>query len=110
VDQIKKLKSNNIKIGSQVDQIKKLKSNNIKNGSQVDQIKKLKSNNIKNLNPRWIKYEEDLLDGAARWGRAHISSLSFHSVINVRIVLEHCKRASAPERRRKPERLYTEEK
>ena len=40
---------------------------------------------------RWIKYEEDLLDGAGRWGRAHISSLSFHSVINVRLVLEHCK-------------------
>ena len=39
---------------------------------------------------RWIKYEEDLLDGAGRWGRAHISSLSFHSVINVRLVLEHC--------------------
>ena len=40
---------------------------------------------------RWIKYEEDLLDGAGRWGRAHISSLSFHSVINLRLVLESCK-------------------
>ena len=40
---------------------------------------------------RWIKFEEHLLDGADRWGRAHIASLSFHSVINLRLVLEECK-------------------
>jgi hypothetical protein len=40
---------------------------------------------------RWIKFEEDLLEGAERWGRPHISSLTFHSVINLRLVLEHCK-------------------
>ncbi len=43
------------------------------------------------FNPRWIKYEEDLLDGADRWGRAHIASLSFHSVINLRLALENSK-------------------
>jgi hypothetical protein len=40
---------------------------------------------------RWIKFEEDLLEGADRWGRAHISSLTFHSLINLRLVLERCK-------------------
>ena len=40
---------------------------------------------------RWIKFEEHLMDGADRWGRAHIASLSFHSVINLRLVLEECK-------------------
>ncbi len=43
------------------------------------------------VNSRWIKYEEDLLDGADRWGRAHIASLSFHSVINLRLALENSK-------------------
>lgn len=40
---------------------------------------------------RWIKFEEDLLEGAERWGRAHISSLTFHSLINLRMVLERSK-------------------
>eukprot|EP00095_Tigriopus_kingsejongensis_P009937 maker-scaffold1000_size72005-snap-gene-0.9 protein:Tk09937 transcript:maker-scaffold1000_size72005-snap-gene-0.9-mRNA-1 annotation:"anion exchange" len=39
---------------------------------------------------RWIKYEEDREEGAERWGKAHISSLSFHSLINLRITLEGC--------------------
>jgi len=37
---------------------------------------------------RWIKYEEAREEGAERWGRAHISSLSFHSLINLRLCLE----------------------
>ena len=37
---------------------------------------------------RWIKYEEDREEGAERWGKAHISSLSFHSLINLRLCLE----------------------
>ena len=41
---------------------------------------------------RWIKYEENLLEGAERWGKPHIASLSFHSVINLRQVIEEqCK-------------------
>ena len=40
---------------------------------------------------RWIKFEEDLLEGAERWGRPHISSLTFHSVINLGLVLEQSK-------------------
>ena len=37
---------------------------------------------------RWIKYEEDREAGAERWGKAHISSLSFHELINLRLCLE----------------------
>lgn len=33
---------------------------------------------------RWIKYEESVEEGAERWGRPHIASLSFHSLLNVR--------------------------
>lgn len=32
-----------------------------------------------------------MLDGADRWGRAHIASLSFHSVINLRLALDSSK-------------------
>jgi hypothetical protein len=39
---------------------------------------------------RWIKFEENLLERAERWSKAHIASLSFHSVINLRQVLEQC--------------------
>lgn len=37
---------------------------------------------------RWIKYEEDLEEGADRWGRPHVASLSFHSLINLRRLIE----------------------
>jgi hypothetical protein len=31
------------------------------------------------------------MEGADRWGNPHVSSLSFHSLINLRLVLEKCK-------------------
>lgn len=37
---------------------------------------------------RWIKYEESREEGAERWGKPHISSLSFHSLLNLRLHLE----------------------
>lgn len=37
---------------------------------------------------RWIKYEENVEEGADRWGQPHVSSLSFHSLLNVRRCLE----------------------
>ncbi|XP_059218992.1 anion exchange protein 3 isoform X3 [Stomoxys calcitrans] len=37
---------------------------------------------------RWIKYEEDVQEGSDRWGKAHVSSLSFHSLLNLRRCLE----------------------
>uniref|UniRef100_A0A1B6DDV8 Anion exchange protein n=1 Tax=Clastoptera arizonana TaxID=38151 RepID=A0A1B6DDV8_9HEMI len=33
---------------------------------------------------RWIKYEENVEEGADRWGRPHVASLSFHSLLNLR--------------------------
>lgn len=37
---------------------------------------------------RWIKYEEDVEEGADRWGAPHVASLSFHSLLNLRRCLE----------------------
>lgn len=37
---------------------------------------------------RWIKYEENVEEGADRWGQPHVPSLSFHSLLNVRRCLE----------------------
>lgn len=37
---------------------------------------------------RWIKYEESREEGAERWGKPHVSSLSFHSLLNLRLHLE----------------------
>lgn len=37
---------------------------------------------------RWIKYEENVEEGAERWGRPHVASLSFHSLLNLRRCLE----------------------
>ncbi len=39
---------------------------------------------------RWIKYEESR-EEAGRWGKPHISSLSFHSLLNLRLCLEQSK-------------------
>uniref|UniRef100_A0A182JXV8 Anion exchange protein n=1 Tax=Anopheles christyi TaxID=43041 RepID=A0A182JXV8_9DIPT len=33
---------------------------------------------------RWIKYEENVEEGAERWGRPHIAPLSFQSLLNLR--------------------------
>jgi solute carrier family 4 anion exchanger 2 len=37
---------------------------------------------------RWIKYEENLEDGSDRWGRPHVSFLSFQSLLKLRSCLE----------------------
>lgn len=37
---------------------------------------------------RWIKFEEDVEEGAERWGKPHVASLSFHSLIELRKGLE----------------------
>ena len=37
---------------------------------------------------RWIKYEEAREEGSERWGKPHVSSLSFHSLLNLRLSLE----------------------
>jgi len=37
---------------------------------------------------RWIKYEEDLEAEVGRWGKPHVASLTFHSLINLRLCME----------------------
>ncbi|XP_046676842.1 band 3 anion transport protein isoform X2 [Homalodisca vitripennis] len=37
---------------------------------------------------RWIKYEENIEEGAERWGKPHVATLSFHSLLNLRRCLE----------------------
>ncbi|PIK59363.1 putative band 3 anion transport protein isoform X1 [Apostichopus japonicus] len=37
---------------------------------------------------RWIKFEEDVEEGAQKWGRPHVASLSFHSLVELRQYLE----------------------
>lgn len=37
---------------------------------------------------RWIKYEEHIEEGSDRWGKPHVASLSFHSLLNLRRCLE----------------------
>ena len=32
---------------------------------------------------RWIKFEEDVEEGSGRWGRPHISALTFHSLMEL---------------------------
>ncbi|XP_065178913.1 anion exchange protein 2-like [Sycon ciliatum] len=38
---------------------------------------------------RWIKYEEDVVEEADRWGKPHVASLSFHSLLQLRTCIEH---------------------
>ena len=33
---------------------------------------------------RWIKFEEDVEEGSNRWGKPHVASLTFHSLIELR--------------------------
>lgn len=40
---------------------------------------------------RWIKFEEDVLGDADRWGRPHVASLSFQSLIHLHKALENGK-------------------
>lgn len=37
---------------------------------------------------RWIKYEENIEVGSERWGKPHVATLSFHSLLNLRRCLE----------------------
>ena len=37
---------------------------------------------------RWIKFEEDMEEGAERWGKPHVASLSFSSLLELRQRLE----------------------
>ena len=43
---------------------------------------------------RWIKFEEDVEEGAERWGKPHVASLSFHSLLELRKCIEQGKKYS----------------
>ena len=43
---------------------------------------------------RWIKFEEDVEEGTQRWGKPHVASLTFHSLVELRKHLEHGKCAT----------------
>ncbi|EDV26844.1 uncharacterized protein TRIADDRAFT_22844, partial [Trichoplax adhaerens] len=38
---------------------------------------------------RWIKFEEDLEERADRWGKPHVATLSFHSLLELRRCFEY---------------------
>jgi len=37
---------------------------------------------------RWVKYEEGMEKAGDRWGKAHIPALNFHSLVNLRRLME----------------------
>jgi len=55
---------------------------------QLDELKGTGEEREWKETARWIKYEEDVHEGTDRWGRPHVASLSFHSLLNVRRSLE----------------------
>uniref|UniRef100_A0A8C2D2Y1 Anion exchange protein n=1 Tax=Cyprinus carpio TaxID=7962 RepID=A0A8C2D2Y1_CYPCA len=39
--------------------------------------------------PRWIKFEEDVEEETERWGKPHVASLSFRSLLELRKTISH---------------------
>ncbi len=37
---------------------------------------------------RWIKFEENKEEGSGRWGKPHVASLSFHSLLQLQELLQ----------------------
>lgn len=54
---------------------------------QLDELKGAGDEREWKETARWIKYEEDVEEGG-RWGRPHVASLSFHSLLNLKRCLE----------------------
>ena len=38
---------------------------------------------------RWIKFEENVEEDTARWGKPHVASLSFRSLLELRKTIAH---------------------
>ena len=38
---------------------------------------------------RWIKFEEDVEEDTERWGKPHVASLSFRSLLELRRTITH---------------------
>lgn len=47
---------------------------------------------------RWIKFEEDVEEETDRWGKPHVASLSFRSLLELRKTLSHGREAEAAPR------------
>lgn len=45
---------------------------------------------------RWIKFEEDVEEETERWGKPHVASLSFRSLLELRRTLAHGNLRPAP--------------
>lgn len=41
---------------------------------------------------RWIKFEEDVEEDTDRWGKPHVASLSFRSLLELRRTITHGKK------------------
>ncbi|XP_037085134.1 band 3 anion transport protein-like isoform X2 [Pollicipes pollicipes] len=55
---------------------------------QMDELTATENESEWQETARWIKYEEDVEPGADRWGKPHLTSLSFQSLMNLRRCLE----------------------
>ncbi|XP_033102443.1 band 3 anion transport protein-like isoform X2 [Anneissia japonica] len=56
---------------------------------ELDELHKGEDNEMQwKEKARWIKFEEDVEEGGDRWGKPHVASLSFHSLLELRKGLE----------------------
>lgn len=49
---------------------------------------------------RWIKFEEDVEEETDRWGKPHVASLSFRSLLELRKTISHGRRGGEGEKER----------
>ncbi|XP_022102760.1 band 3 anion transport protein-like isoform X2 [Acanthaster planci] len=55
---------------------------------ELDELYKVEGHDMQwKEKARWIKFEEDVEEGSDRWGKPHIASLTFHSLIELRKLL-----------------------
>lgn len=47
---------------------------------------------------RWIKFEEEVEEETERWGKPHIASLTFRSLLELRKTISHGKFSTGPAR------------
>lgn len=45
---------------------------------------------------RWIKFEEEVEEETERWGKPHIASLTFRSLLELRKTISHGKSSTGP--------------
>lgn len=50
---------------------------------------------------RWIKFEEDVEEETERWGKPHVASLSFRSLLELRKTISHGEREAEKHKTKK---------